>query len=92
MTSGSGARTLAGHGCIHHPGHRAVISDNGQDGLFYHYYADSGASHLRINLLGWDSAGWPFVYRPGPEGSMFTGPQPRRATVRRTWPAIITSA
>jgi hypothetical protein len=30
--------------------------------LFYHYYADGGASYLGINLLGWDSAGWPFVY------------------------------
>jgi arabinan endo-1,5-alpha-L-arabinosidase len=62
MTSGGGTQLLAGHGSIHGPGHEAVISDNGQDVLFYHYYADSGASYLGINLLGWDSAGWPFVY------------------------------
>ncbi len=62
LTSGGGTQILAGHGSIHGPGHQAVISDNGQDVLFYHYYADSGASYLGINLLGWDSAGWPFVY------------------------------
>lgn len=32
------------------------------DVLFYHYYADNGASLLGINLIGWDAAGWPFVY------------------------------
>ena len=30
--------------------------------LFYHYYANNGASYLGINLIGYDSAGWPFVY------------------------------
>jgi arabinan endo-1,5-alpha-L-arabinosidase len=62
LTSGGGTQILAGHGSIHGPGHEAVISDAGQDVLFYHYYADSGASYLGINLLGWDSASWPFVY------------------------------
>lgn len=61
MTSGGGTQVLAGHGSIHGPGHEAVIND-GTDRLFYHYYADSGASFLGINSLGWDSAGWPFVY------------------------------
>ncbi|MEU8075503.1 arabinan endo-1,5-alpha-L-arabinosidase [Catellatospora citrea] len=62
LTSGGGTQILAGHGSIHGPGHPAVLADNGQDVLFYHYYADSGAARLGINLLGWDSAGWPFVY------------------------------
>jgi arabinan endo-1,5-alpha-L-arabinosidase len=30
--------------------------------LFYHYYTDSGAARLGINLLGWDAAAWPYVY------------------------------
>ncbi|MEV0150702.1 MULTISPECIES: arabinan endo-1,5-alpha-L-arabinosidase [unclassified Nonomuraea] len=62
MTSGGGTEILAGHGSIHGPGHEAVLADNDGDVLFYHYYADSGASYLGINLLGWDSAGWPYVY------------------------------
>lgn len=62
MTSGGGTQILAGHGSIHGPGHQAVLRDGSQDVLFYHYYADNGASFLGINLLGWDSAGWPFVY------------------------------
>jgi arabinan endo-1,5-alpha-L-arabinosidase len=62
MTSGGGTQVLASHGSIHGPGHQAVLSDNGQDVLFYHYYADNGASFLGINPIGWDSAGWPFVH------------------------------
>jgi arabinan endo-1,5-alpha-L-arabinosidase len=62
LTAGGGTQVLAGHGSIHGPGHQAVISDVDADVLFYHYYADSGASYLGINLLGYDSSGWPFVY------------------------------
>jgi arabinan endo-1,5-alpha-L-arabinosidase len=62
MTSGGGTQVLAGHGSIHGPGHEAVLHDVDGDVLFYHYYADSGASFLGINLIGYDSAGWPYVY------------------------------
>jgi arabinan endo-1,5-alpha-L-arabinosidase len=62
MTSGGGTEILAGHGSIHGPGHQAVLADGDADALFYHYYTDSGASRLGINLLGYDSAGWPYVY------------------------------
>lgn len=62
MTSGGGTQVLAAHGSIHGPGHQAVINDNGQEMLFYHYYANNGASFLGINPIGYDSAGWPFVY------------------------------
>jgi arabinan endo-1,5-alpha-L-arabinosidase len=62
MTSGGGTQVLAGHGSIHGPGHEAVIGDTDANVLFYHYYANSGASYLGINLIGYDSAGWPFVY------------------------------
>lgn len=62
MTSGGGTQILAGHGSIHGPGHPAVLRDGGQDVLFYHYYADNGAPFLGINLIGWDAAGWPYVY------------------------------
>ncbi|MFI2104337.1 arabinan endo-1,5-alpha-L-arabinosidase [Isoptericola sp. NPDC019693] len=62
MTQGGGTQVLAGHGSIHGPGHQTVFSDVDADVLMYHYYADSGASFLGINLLGYDSAGWPYVY------------------------------
>ncbi|MEV7808836.1 family 43 glycosylhydrolase [Microbispora sp. NPDC088329] len=62
MTSGGGTQVLAGHGSIHGPGHQAVLADNDGDVLFYHWYADDGSSRLGINKLGWDGAGWPYVY------------------------------
>jgi arabinan endo-1,5-alpha-L-arabinosidase len=62
MNSGGGTQVLAGHGSIHGPGHQAVLQDTDGDVLVYHYYADNGASRLGINRLGYDSAGWPFVY------------------------------
>ena len=62
MTSGGGTQVLAGHGSIHGPGHQAVFTDTDADVLVYHYYANNGASLLGINLLGYDTAGWPFVY------------------------------
>ncbi|WP_431907662.1 arabinan endo-1,5-alpha-L-arabinosidase [Nonomuraea jabiensis] len=62
MTSGGGTQVLAGHGSVHGPGHQAVVPDRDAEVLYYHYYADNGAPLLGINLLGYDSAGWPFVY------------------------------
>ncbi|MGP4022538.1 arabinan endo-1,5-alpha-L-arabinosidase [Actinomadura sp. 3N407] len=62
MNSGGGTEILAGHGSIHGPGHQAVLDDVDGDVLFYHYYADSGAPYLGINLIGWDSAAWPYIY------------------------------
>ncbi len=62
LTAGGGTQVLAGHGSIHGPGHQAVLADTDGDVLVYHYYANSGASFLGINRLGWDAAGWPFVH------------------------------
>jgi arabinan endo-1,5-alpha-L-arabinosidase len=62
MTAGGGTQVLAGHGNIHGPGHQAVLPDTDAEALVYHYYADNGAALLGINLLGYDAAGWPFVY------------------------------
>ncbi|MEU4250025.1 arabinan endo-1,5-alpha-L-arabinosidase [Amycolatopsis sp. NPDC026612] len=61
MTSGGGTEILAGHGSVHGPGHEAVLADTDGDLLFYHYYADNGASLLGVNRLTYDSAGWPHV-------------------------------
>jgi arabinan endo-1,5-alpha-L-arabinosidase len=62
MTAGGGTEVLAGRGNIHGPGHQAVFTDTDADVLVYHYYADNGASLLGINLLGYDTAGWPFAH------------------------------
>lgn len=62
MTSGGGTQVLAGHGSIHGPGHQAVISDVDSEVLFYHYYDNAGTPRLGINLIAYDSAGWPFVW------------------------------
>jgi arabinan endo-1,5-alpha-L-arabinosidase len=61
MTSGGGTEVLAGHGSIHGPGGQSVFTDSDADVLVYHYYADSGASYLGINLIRYDN-GWPVVY------------------------------
>ncbi|MET7426530.1 arabinan endo-1,5-alpha-L-arabinosidase [Dactylosporangium sp. NPDC005555] len=62
MSAGGGTQVLASHGSIHGPGHEAVLADNDGDVLFYHYYADNGASLLGINRLGYDATGWPYVF------------------------------
>jgi arabinan endo-1,5-alpha-L-arabinosidase len=62
MTAGGATQVLAGHGSIHGPGHEALLTDTDGDILVYHWYADNGSSLLGINRIGYDSAGWPFVY------------------------------
>jgi arabinan endo-1,5-alpha-L-arabinosidase len=62
MSSGGGSEVLAGHGSIHGPGGQSVFADSDADVLVYHYYADNGSARLGINLLGYDSSGWPYVY------------------------------
>jgi len=62
MARGGGTQVLAGHGSVMAAGHSATLHDNDGDVLFYHYYTSSGAALLGINLIGYDSAGWPFVY------------------------------
>ncbi|MBB5801532.1 arabinan endo-1,5-alpha-L-arabinosidase [Saccharothrix ecbatanensis] len=61
MTSGGGTEILAGQGSVHGPGHQDVFGDSDSDIIVYHYYANSGASLLGINLLTFDSAGWPYL-------------------------------
>jgi arabinan endo-1,5-alpha-L-arabinosidase len=62
MTSGGATEVLAGHGSFHGTGHQAVLADGDADVLFYHYYNDAGTALLGINLLAYDSEGWPYVY------------------------------
>lgn len=61
LNSGGGTEVLAGQGSVHGPGHQDVLADVDGDVLIYHYYTGTGASRLGINLLAYDSAGWPFL-------------------------------
>lgn len=62
MMNGGGTQLLAGHDGIYGPGHEAVFADTDADVIAYHYYTSTGASYLGINLLGYDSSRWPYVY------------------------------
>ncbi|GAB7040060.1 MULTISPECIES: arabinan endo-1,5-alpha-L-arabinosidase [Catenuloplanes] len=62
MTAGGGTEIMATHDAVHGPGHPAVLRDGDQDVLIYHYYTPAGDAKLGINLLRWDSAGWPAAY------------------------------
>ncbi len=62
MLAGGGTQILASHGSVHGPGHQAVLTDSDGDHLIYHYYADNGTSLLGINRIGYDAAGWPYLY------------------------------
>ncbi|WP_326554525.1 family 43 glycosylhydrolase [Micromonospora sp. NBC_01813] len=62
MTAGGGTQILAGHGSVNGPGHQDVLTDSDGDYLVYHYYAANGVALLGVNRLGYDAAGWPYVY------------------------------
>ncbi|KZL88210.1 arabinan endo- -alpha-l-arabinosidase [Colletotrichum incanum] len=61
MMSGGGTQLMASHGSIHGPGHPAVFTDSDADVLVYHYYSNSGAALLGINLIRYESD-WPVIY------------------------------
>ncbi len=63
MTNGGGTQILATHGNVIGPGGQSVMHDTDGDLLVYHYYAANlnGTPELGLNLLGWTSAGWPYV-------------------------------
>jgi arabinan endo-1,5-alpha-L-arabinosidase len=64
MSNGAGTQLLATHDNIIGPGGQSILHDSDGDLLVYHYYDgnNNGTPTLGINLLGWDSSGWPFVH------------------------------
>ncbi|MDQ3935538.1 MAG: arabinan endo-1,5-alpha-L-arabinosidase [Actinomycetota bacterium] len=65
MLSGGGSLVLSSHDWVRGPGGQSVVNDPADhDLLVYHYYdaRRAGAPHLGINFLGWDGAGWPYVW------------------------------
>jgi arabinan endo-1,5-alpha-L-arabinosidase len=63
MTSGGGTEVVATHGAIIGPGGGSVLADTDHDLLVYHYYNgnNNGTPTLGINVIQWDSAGWPVL-------------------------------
>jgi arabinan endo-1,5-alpha-L-arabinosidase len=64
MLIGGGTIILSTHGNIVGPGGASIMSDTDGTLIDYHYYnANTGGTpSLGINLMGWDAAGWPYVY------------------------------
>ena len=63
LDQGGGTQVLAGDKNWFGLGHNAVCTFDQVDYLVFHGYdaADKGHSKLRIEPLGWDTAGWPVV-------------------------------
>jgi arabinan endo-1,5-alpha-L-arabinosidase len=63
LTNGGGTRILASHGRYVGPGGQSLLTDVDGDLIVYHYYdgQNNGIAKLGINLLGWDSAAWPYA-------------------------------
>ncbi|WP_306207151.1 arabinan endo-1,5-alpha-L-arabinosidase [Actinoplanes sp. RD1] len=62
MTAGGGTEVLSSHDAVYGPGHPAVLQDTDGAVLVYHYYTATNDAKLGINLLGFDSAAWPYVH------------------------------
>ncbi|TYZ14154.1 arabinan endo-1,5-alpha-L-arabinosidase [Hymenobacter lutimineralis] len=63
LTQGGGTLVLAGDQNWFGLGHNAVVTFDKADYLVFHAYdaADQGHPKLRVEKLGWDTAGWPVV-------------------------------
>jgi arabinan endo-1,5-alpha-L-arabinosidase len=66
MLEGGGTMVLEGNGRFRGPGHQAILSDNGRDLLFHHFYDadDNGKAKLQIRPITWDEDGWPHAGEP----------------------------
>jgi arabinan endo-1,5-alpha-L-arabinosidase len=63
LTAGGGTEIVSSHGRFIGPGGQSVIVDGADELLVYHYYDanNNGSPTLGINLIGWDTAGWPVL-------------------------------
>jgi arabinan endo-1,5-alpha-L-arabinosidase len=76
MRSGGGTIVLEGHGNVEAAGGQSIVHDplDDSDLIVYHWYdkrlpassepevSSSTRAFLGINRLGWDAAGWPYLY------------------------------
>jgi arabinan endo-1,5-alpha-L-arabinosidase len=63
LLSGGGTEVVSSHGTVIGPGGGGAMADSDHDLLVYHYYDGNknGRPTLGINLIRWDSAGWPVL-------------------------------
>jgi len=63
MMEGGGTLILDAYGNWRGPGHNGFYRENGVDWFPYHAYnaQRNGISFLRIESLGWDEEGWPYL-------------------------------
>ncbi|MDP9037703.1 MAG: family 43 glycosylhydrolase [Acidobacteriota bacterium] len=64
LLQGGGTILLSTHGNIVGPGGASLMSDGSSTLLIYHYYDanNGGTPTLGINLISFDSSGWPYVH------------------------------
>jgi arabinan endo-1,5-alpha-L-arabinosidase len=63
LMQGGGTILLSAHSNINGPGGESIFTNGTQPTIVYHYYDgdNKGAPTLGINLLGFDSDGWPYL-------------------------------
>lgn len=63
MLEGGGTLILQAYDRWRGPGHNGIFQEGATDWIVYHAYdaRQSGISKLRIESLGWDAEGWPYL-------------------------------
>lgn len=63
LLAGGGTLLLSAYGQWRGPGHNGIYREDGVDWIVYHAYdaKQVGIPKLRIEALGWDAAGWPYL-------------------------------
>jgi arabinan endo-1,5-alpha-L-arabinosidase len=69
LLAGGGTLILAAYDRWRGPGHNGIYREDGTDWIVYHAYDAKavGIPKLRIEALGWDEAGWPYLPSQVPE-------------------------
>lgn len=63
LLAGGGTQILAAYDRWRGPGHNGIYHEGGVDWIVYHAYdaKEVGIPKLRIETLGWDAEGWPYL-------------------------------
>jgi arabinan endo-1,5-alpha-L-arabinosidase len=63
LTGGGGTLILSAYGQWKGPGHNGIFVEDGVYWMVYHAYDENqiGIPKLRIESIGWNEDGWPFL-------------------------------